>query len=305
MATRICSLCGTEYDEGRAVCTRCGEPPDAGHESSPRPSGTNTRKIVAGVILAAIALIAMMALPRSRGERARVALAAPDAPVARTDASPTALVPPDDPASIPAEERAFLDEIAKGRLAYNAGRFDEALAEFTRAFENNRANAQAAGDAAQVLARLNRYDEAVPLLRDAVRVAPTRWDFRFNLGRALAQSGQYEDAVTEYREASRLRPDSYPTVFNLAQTLEKLGKDEEALAEYRRGTELAPLEPSFRLAVGNLSERQQKWADAKKAYEEYLELVPDGAESARVRQHLGAVEQRAGQSVAAQQTPVP
>jgi tetratricopeptide (TPR) repeat protein len=298
MATRVCSLCGTEYDEGRAVCTRCGEPPNAMSAAGSPSSGRHARKVLAGVILTAIGLVAVMALPRSRADRA-VTTAGSRTAAVRIEPAPAVLVAPDDPARLPPEERAFLDEIARGQLAHDAGRLDEALAEFTRAFENNPANAQAANNAAQVLVKLNRFEEAVPLLKDAVGIAPTRWDFRFNLARALFQSGQYEQSVAEYREASRLRPDSYPTVFNLAQALEKAGKEEEALAEFRRGTELAPLEPSFRLAVGRMCERQQLWSDAKKAYEEYLELDPDGTESARVRQHVAAIDQRAGEQAAA------
>jgi tetratricopeptide (TPR) repeat protein len=203
-----------------------------------------------------------------------------------------------DPASVQPGERAFLDQVATGQLAYDAGRYEDAATEFKNAFHANPANAHAANNAALTLMRLGRLEEAVDLFEQAVARAPDRADFRFNLARALAQSGRWEDAVREYRESASRDSDSYATAFNLGQALERVGDEDAALAEYRRGTELAPLEPEFRLAIGALSERRQNWTDAKKAYEDYLELTPDGSEAQKVQQRLAAIEKRAPGSMA-------
>ena len=238
--------------------------------------------------MAFVAVVAALAVPR------RQAVVVPAAPPASPAPARTAQAPDDrpDPALVPPEERAFLDECDKGQLAFNAGRFDAALAEFARAFENNPRNAYAANSAGQTLVRLGRPADAVAYLQQAVALAPDRGDFHFNLARALGQEGRWTEAASVYSRAADLAPEHYPTAFNHAQALEKTGKDEDALAEYQRGSQLAPLEPSFRLAIGSLAERLGRWDDSQRAYKEYLELVPDGGDSAKVQQRLAQVDAR-------------
>jgi tetratricopeptide (TPR) repeat protein len=191
-----------------------------------------------------------------------------------------------DPEAVPPAERAFLDEVALGQIAYAEGRFEDALLEFAKALEANPRNAHAANAAGQTLVRLGRPADSISYLERAVALAPSRPDFHFNLARASGLNGRWQDAAREYRQAADLNPESYPTAFNLAQALERSGDAEAALAEYQRGTELAPLEPSFRLAVGTLAERLGRTEESRSALEAYLELVPAGGESDRVRQRL-------------------
>jgi predicted Zn-dependent protease len=292
-----CALCGTEYDGRRRFCPRCGEPreaqPGAAPSSGDRASGSRRARVVGLVVtLAVTGIVAALAVPRRQPAApvASVQLPAPQSQVP----SPQALLSDDrpDPASIPPAERAFLGELAKGQIAFDAGRLDEALAEFARAFESDPKNGYAANSAGQTLVRLDRHADAIPYLEQAVALAPNRGDFRFNLARAFGQAGRWPEAVGAYREAAGLTPDHYPTAYNLAQALEKMGDAEAALAEYHRGSQLAPLEPSFRLAIGTLAERLGRWDESQRAYQEYLELVPDGGESAKVKQRVAQVSAR-------------
>jgi tetratricopeptide (TPR) repeat protein len=283
-----CSLCGSEYDARRRFCPRCGEthsgtgePPAA---AAPGAGRARTWALALIALLAVAVAAAVIALPK------RTLPVAPGRPaparVERSAAPVEAPLPVVDPESIPPAERAFLDEVALGQIAFNEGRFEDALAEFVKAFQQNPDNAHAATAAGQTLVRLSRPADAVPYLESAAALAPSRPDFHFNLARALGQGGRWQEAVKEYRLAASLRPDHYPSAFNLGQALERSGDAEAALAEYRRGAEIAPLEPSFRLAAAALAERLGRTEESRKAFEEYLELVPEGGESDRVRQRL-------------------
>jgi tetratricopeptide (TPR) repeat protein len=300
-----CALCGTEYDSRRRFCPRCGEPRDAdGAAAGGTGRQANGRRArIVGVVtgLAFVAVLAALAVPR----RPVAAPSLAPAPAAVVRPGPT--VPDDrvDPATIPPSERAFLDECAKGQVAFNAGQFDDALAEFVKAFDHNPRNAHAANSTGQTLVRLGRPGDAVAYLQQAVALAPNRGDFQFNLARALSQEGRWTDAATAYGRAADLKPDHYPTAFNHAQALEKAGNDEAALSEYQRGTQLAPLEPSFRLAIGSLAERMGRWEDSQQAYQQYLELAPDGGESVKVKQHLVQVSARLSVGGEGGSSPVP
>jgi len=212
-----CALCGTEYDARRRFCPRCGESrelnPEAAQGSSPSRGRARLVGLVVGV--AFVAVVAALAVPR------RQAVVVTAAPPASPAPARTAQAPDDrpDPALVPPEERAFLDECDKGQLAFNAGRFDAALAEFARAFENNPRNAYAANSAGQTLVRLGRPADAVAYLQQAVALAPDRGDFHFNLARALGQEGRWTEAASVYSRAADLAPEHYPTAFNHAQAL--------------------------------------------------------------------------------------
>jgi len=246
--------------------------------------------------VAAGLVLALVAVPKLHSGRGEVVPPVREASGSLAlGAAPLVEAPPDQDWAATqalATERAFMTEIARGQLAFDAGRFEEALAEFRAAVARSPEDALAANHVGQTLMRLGRAEESVAALTQAVALAPSRWDFHFNLARAQASLARWDEAVAGYRRALAERPDHYPTVFNLAQALEKTGDRDGALAQYRAGTELAPLEPSFRLGVATLSEQAGDLEQARTAYREYLELMPEGGESQRVRDRLDRLERQ-------------
>jgi tetratricopeptide (TPR) repeat protein len=305
MELMACSLCGTEFDSRRRVCPRCGEARNGTGAASPggaAPGGApgRTRALVLIGVLAAVVVAAVIALPK----RQPTVSPGPPAPARVERAAPVdAPLPVVDPESVPPAERAFLDEVALGQIAFDEGRFEDALSEFVKAFDRDPRNAHAANAAGQALVRLGRPGDAVAYLEKASALAPDRADFHFNLARALGQGGRWGDAVAEYRKSADLRPDHYPSIFNLAQALERSGDAESALTEYQRGTTVAPLEPSFRLAAAVLADRLGRTDESRRFFEEYLELVPQGGESERVRQRLARLTATNSASEAASAAP--
>ncbi len=97
----------------------------------------------------------------------------------------------------------------------------------------------------EVLWKLNRRDEAVAALRNAVRLDPTNWQPRYRLAHNLAQQGDFAAAAAEYREALRLDPTSLRIKLGLAAALPNLGRREEALQQLR---EVLQVEPANRTA---------------------------------------------------------
>lgn len=79
-------------------------------------------------------------------------------------------------------------------------------------------------NAAAALLELDRFDEAIIALQQALRHADENLSARihYNLGNVHFQAGDYEEAVTAYRESLLLRPDDEDARYNLELALSLL-----------------------------------------------------------------------------------
>ena len=282
-------------DTGGAIRITYDEPP----EPRTARAGAKARLlrpglfVVLGVPLGVAAVTALAGLPGPAATRLTR-----EAPLAAA-ASPAALEQPSGRAvhssssgtpDVPATDLRFLDADDAGRLAYQSGDYEDALARFTAAIERNPTDAESMSNAAQVLVRLGRAPEALPLLRRAVELNGARWAYRFNLARALDQVGETGQAIEQYEAASALFPDDYATLFNLAQAYHKQGADAAAVERYQRAIALNPAEPTYHFALAVSLETQGKNAEASEAYARFLELAPESPDAARVRERIGQLQ---------------
>lgn len=88
--------------------------------------------------------------------------------------------------------------------------------------------------AAMVLRRIGALDEALALLSDHVRAAPT-WASRCEYARLLRAAGKTEAAVESLRSAIELSPEETSTYLDLGDALLEIGEHTEARAAYARG----------------------------------------------------------------------
>lgn len=181
---------------------------------------------------------------------------------------------------------AFLDPSGAATLAYSAGDYPTALAQFQEAVQKNPNDAESLSNLGQVLVKLGRTEEALPHFERATTLNPDRWAYRFNLARALGLLGRWNESIASYEQAQRLFPDDYVTMFNLAMALHKSGNEVAAVEQYRKAIELNPEDASFRLALANSYERLQNRSEALSAYSEYLRLSPTGPEAEQVRARM-------------------
>jgi tetratricopeptide (TPR) repeat protein len=163
---------------------------------------------------------------------ARIALARHDADAARAEAG---LARDADPL-LP------LPAYIEGRLLYDQGRYDDALASFAEAIAALKKPGSPriadlhfhAGDA---LLRLERSDEAQAELVEELRQFPQNTRARAALAIAYHANGQPEDAVETVKEMTRITPtaDTYALAARLYSTLGDRHEAEAMRAEARRG----------------------------------------------------------------------
>ncbi len=123
----------------------------------------------------------------------------------------------------------------------------------------------------------NKPGDALPPLRESVRLNPGVAAARYYLAAALGAADDIAGAEAELREAVKLAPDSGPVHELLGVLLFKRGALPDATTELRAGVQLQPKDPT---AHDNLAQALEKAGDRKAATEEYRiasTLAPDNA----------------------------
>jgi Flp pilus assembly protein TadD len=91
---------------------------------------------------------------------------------------------------------------------------------------------------ATVLVDRDQLDQALPLLQQAVAIAPRDAKIREQLGRLYFRKQQWSQSQTEFEEAVSLEPDSAPLHFLLGQAYRRDGNTAKANAEFARAAAL-------------------------------------------------------------------
>jgi tetratricopeptide (TPR) repeat protein len=167
------------------------------------------------------------------------------------------------------ERIGYLDDVAKaannlGGISYFEGRWDDALRWYRQALDacqragNDAAGAVTASNLGELLVSMGAFDEAEPLLRDAIRVFRASRDLtsvifpEIQLGRLMLERGDTERALEQLApardEASALGQYGHLTEasIHLASALAALGRPDSAFETLDRAlVELGTVDPVF------------------------------------------------------------
>ncbi len=114
-------------------------------------------------------------------------------------------------------------------------RLAENIRPSTRALEHERLLEAAAAAFLEA-----RADDAIALLRDAIRERPKSFRARYQLGLVLGNVDRLHEAITEVEHAVALDPTCFPALKNLAVLFERSGFRARALEAWERAAPLAP-----------------------------------------------------------------
>ena len=95
-----------------------------------------------------------------------------------------------------------------------------------------------------------------------------------NLGVALEQEGKLNEALAEYREALKIAPGRYQLHNNLGNLLDLLGQPDEALAEYQEAIRLNSQEPFIHDSLGSVLVELGRLDEAMTEYTNAAQLDP-------------------------------
>jgi Flp pilus assembly protein TadD len=177
--------------------------------------------------------------------------------------------------------RAVLDVTqpsALGRVLYQLGRRDEAMAEYEKASELDPKDAAPHNGLGNVLADLGRRDEAMAEYKKASELDPKDEAPHYNLGRVLIQLGRRDEAMPEFKKASDLikkaserDPKDASLHYYVGDVLAQLERRDEAMAEFKKASKLDPKDAAPHTGLGSvladLGRRDEAMAEFKKASE--------------------------------------
>ena len=138
-----------------------------------------------------------------------------------------------------------------------------------------------------------KYAEAAPHLREAVRIWPDYVSALVNLGFVLRKLGNSPEAISFYERALALDQPSVQARWQLGETLEEVGKPDEALPQFEEAIKLAPRDTLLRIGYGVRLARRGKMSEAT---DQFLEAVLRDPDNALAHNNLGLAFLMTGQA---------
>ncbi|PYI91255.1 MAG: hypothetical protein DMF03_03605 [Verrucomicrobia bacterium] len=178
-----------------------------------------------------------------------------------------------------------------GKALQDAGRLDEAAAEFSTALRFNPSAAKSHASLAAVLTGKGKLEEAQNHFQEALRIEPGNAEFHSGYAYLLERLGRPEQAAAECEAAVRAEPKSAMARYSYGAFLEKHGKLEEAIAEYRQAVQADPHLVDAHIDLASALFAKGDLEEAKMHYLEASRLDP---KLAQPHNYLGEVFMRQG-----------
>jgi tetratricopeptide (TPR) repeat protein len=163
-----------------------------------------------------------------------------------------------------------------GRLDYDSGRYDAAIARLRAVVERDPSFMRAYDNLGLCYDALNQPEEATRQYREAIRRAretKEKWPWPFlNLGVLLKGRGEMQEAESLFREALEVDPAFAPALYHLATVLEGADRAADAVPLLLRAAAADPsyAEPHF--ALSRIYRREGRTAEADAALETFRKL---------------------------------
>ena len=169
--------------------------------------------------------------------------------------------------AIKADPTYYLSHIGRGDLYNSAGEHENAVHSYQKAAELNPSSSMAMILSAEPLLYLDRADDAIAIVEQAIEINPVTPDWYYNIySRALWWAGRCEEGVETIKKRAQMRPWDYRA---LIMNLVCLDRIDEARAA---GEKIMELDPEFNLGkhakriVGiNYPEYEERWLDNLRA----------------------------------------
>jgi|GEM_PF-7023113 len=126
----------------------------------------------------------------------------------------------------------------RGKELYDQNRFDDAVTVYKEVIRLKPDNQAAYSNLGSSYFRLQKLDEALQAFRQAVQLNPNDAEARQNLGAGLAAQGNFDDAIKEYLQAIALKPDLAPAHYSLGVLYQEQGNKDKAVTELQRYLDL-------------------------------------------------------------------
>jgi tetratricopeptide (TPR) repeat protein len=128
-------------------------------------------------------------------------------------------------------ERVYL---ARGKVAFEAKRYADAVTEFRKAVASRPDSVTARINLGAALTQVGDVNGAVEQFEEAIRLEPGKVNAHYNLAVLLARQNKHEQAITHLRSALRIEGNDLNARLLLALELKNAEHGDESLLEYAR-----------------------------------------------------------------------
>ena len=174
----------------------------------------------------------------------------------------------------------------RGRLAYRAARFEEAVTAFQAAVEAAPDSAGARVNLGSALAGMGRDDLAMAELREALRLEPANPNALYNLGQLLVKGAYVDEAAALFSRLVELRPEDIAGREALARVLERSGDREQARTHYHAILGDDPSHEAAYLGLARIMITNGELRAALSLLEDAHQRAPERGLTARALSHL-------------------
>jgi len=122
--------------------------------------------------------------------------------------------------------------------------------------------------------RHGETDRAEQGYRDAIRLRPSYFEARHDLGRLLAEENRFREAAAELEEAARLRPSHAPLLIDLGVALGRAGDLDRAVEVLQQALRLRPDDPAIYNDLGMVAVSRKNFDTAAAQFQKAVELDP-------------------------------
>ena len=162
-----------------------------------------------------------------------------------------------------------------GVLLANAGRADEAIAQYRKALEIHPSYAKAHFNLGNVLAAAGRSDEAIAQYERAVQLDGNYINAHIRLGNMMLQAGRTDEAIAHYARVTEISPQDDRAHASLGDMMYQNERMDEAITHYRRALEINPKLVEALRGLGNVMLKSKRTAEAIAHYTRALEIDPN------------------------------
>ena len=172
--------------------------------------------------------------------------------------------------------RALLIE-GSGHL--RGGRLQEAERAYRLAPEMAPEHPEALHQLGLLLYRLNRFDDAITTISQAINHAPSSPLFWFNLGFVAQKAARADEAIRAYRQAVALNPKQLDAWINLGNVLRDRGNLPESIDAHHKALALNPSHADTHNNLGVALKEQGQMPRAIASYRQAIQLKPGHVEA--------------------------
>jgi tetratricopeptide (TPR) repeat protein len=183
-------------------------------------------------------------------------------------------------------ERVYL---LRGRLAFNAGRYQEAIAAFEQAVQANPESVPALVNLGVGLVQIGEIESATEYFQQALTYDPGNITAHFNLGMQWSTEGRHKEAIQAFDSVLEFNPGDVQSLLSKAQSHIYLDQFDEAIATLYRALMPSNGRESIVIDLSELLIGQERYKDAIDLLNEAHRRFPDRGLTAHTLARLLAV----------------